>query len=182
MRAILILMACVMSTPAAAFEFEDPFHDPPHYRSNHRKRVVRNTARVKGWEMREERRREPPSLTPPPSICMAPVMVSGLQGATERGAEEKARDAWAARVRTGLGERFMDLRFAAGIQKRCFRSSVGDNAFKSMRDKLKERMGMIDDGTQANDAMEYRCDLWAAPCESPWLKEGEDVKNAGVAQ
>ena len=100
---------------------------------------------------------------------------------TERGAEEKARDAWAAKVRAIHGERLMDLRFAQGFKKRCYRSSVGDNLMKSMRDKIGERIGMVEDRADSNDAMEYRCELFATPCEPPWQDKGEDVRNAGGA-
>jgi hypothetical protein len=83
-------------------------------------------------------------------------------------------------VRTTYGERMMDLRFAKGLQKRCYRSSVGDNIAKSAMARLRERVGAIEDAADASDAMEFRCELFAAPCEPPWQARGEDVKNAGA--
>jgi len=113
---------------------------------------------------------------PPPPECKRPILVEGLQGLTERQAEERAREEFAARVRAAWGERYSDLRFARNYYKRCYRSSVGDNLAKSIRERIKERVGVISDGSDANDAMEYRCDVFAQPCQAGWMEKGADVK------
>lgn len=171
MRHLILALSLTLALPAHAF---DDFHWGEHPGYSKAKRGPK-APRVKAWVMHDK---EPPPLNPPPPLCMSPVMVQGLQGITEKGAEEKARDAWAAKVRTSLGERFMDLRFAAGLRKRCFRSSVGDNVLKSAAANLGERVGIMSDGANANDAAEYRCDIFAAPCEPPWIDRGEPVKGA----
>lgn len=179
---LAMMLALLIAFPADAKAFDD-FHwsnAPPEYRKAVRKR--HRAPRVKGWVKQEpwpvhdDRKHD---LIPPQPLCMSPILAAGEQGISERGAEEKARDAWGAKVRSMYGERMMDLRFASGFQKRCYRSSVGDNPLKSMRDKIGERIGIVDDRADSNDAMEYRCEIWAAPCEPTWQAKGDDVKNAG---
>jgi hypothetical protein len=93
-----------------------------------------------------------PSPPPPPSDsvtkCLPPVRVVGSQWATESGAEESARKAWAEQVRFSHGESYMALEASQALKRRCTRSSIGEIAGQTL----------------------HRCEIEAMPCR-PGLTE-----------
>lgn len=108
-----------------------------------------------------------------PGCLAVPLVAQGLPAVTENRAKERARDAWAAEVASRFATRYMDLRFAADHKERCWRASVADNLMKSIRERAKEGLGMIDDQFEADKALSYQCELIATPCVPEWGDGGK---------
>lgn len=144
-----------------------------------KKRYVKNkprrhpATRVKAWK-----REEPWPVVQPPAKpgCMAlPLTTQGLPAVTENRALERAKDAWASEVSSRIATRFMDLRYAQEYKHRCWRAAVADNALKSVRERLKERIGVIEDGADADKALSYQCEVYAIPCQPEWQVRGAEL-------
>lgn len=132
MRHLLILAALLIASPAHAWD-SDP--QAP-------KRIA-HKARPKAPAVKAYVQREPEKT------CLKPVAVVGSQWATESGAEDSARKAWAESVRFHSGEAFMDLTHANGYARRCARSSIGEVVGQTL----------------------HRCEVSAVPCKPGFDKD-----------
>jgi hypothetical protein len=84
--------------------------------------------------------------------CRDRRSVVGDQHLTIDGAKKAANDAWAGAVRFHLGEKFMDLNFARGIDYVCSRSSIKEASATTLGQSL------------------TRCEISARPCPATHLR------------
>ena len=123
-----------------------------YLRRRARERERRAATRVYNYEYRlpEESRIE----------CLARRSVTGTEHATENGALDAAKRAWASRVRWDFGERYTNLEHARHFTYTCNRSSTNETA-----------MGRVAESVAG--AFYTRCEVNATPCNAPRQIGGE---------
>lgn len=153
---------------ARFYRRDEPYHRPRYHWVDHSRRYYgqsredrwRDATRVYGLVMRRQGGFSERDATS--HIECYPLM-QGISN--ERSGEESAwgdaqRD-WANKVRWMYGERSMDLRNAANIQKQCTISSVKESVLGKITQGVKEVVGGDAVGSM------WRCMVRASPCQAP---------------
>lgn len=127
MKTLLVILALLIAGCASA---EATYWDTPK-----QKRVVKHKPKPKKVS-------KPAPVSNP--RCAAPLTREGDQYATVEGAKSEANKAWMQAARWNLGEKYMDISHAEGVNYSCGRSSIGTVVGQSF----------------------HRCEVTARPCRA----------------
>lgn len=93
--------------------------------------------------------------------CFPPIEARSHERQSEDNAWDDAQRSWQNTVRWKYGERFMDIRHAAKIDKRCGPSTVSESVAGKVVEAVRGAVGADDSGRR------WRCEVRATPCLAP---------------